>query len=65
MKSCVLPGLDTPDLDSARRKIDELEKNPELFEAYRSLQAAVTEHVAFRRPLADLTAHARRFFESR
>jgi len=64
MKSCILPGLNVPDLESARRKIDELERNPDLFAAYRALQSTITEHVAFRRPLADLTAHARRFFSS-
>lgn len=61
MKGCILPGLNVADLDSAKRKIDELERNPELFVGYRALQSAITEHVAFRRPLADLTARAMRF----
>ena len=60
--SPLLPGLAVRNYREAREKIEELEGNPELFAAYRNLQSAVTEHVAFRRPLADLTAHARRFF---
>ncbi len=63
--SPLLPGLAVRNYQEARKKIKELEGNPELFAAYRNLQSTVTEHVAFRRPLADLTAHARRFFNRR
>lgn len=63
--SPLLPGLAVHDYPEARKKIDELEGNPDLFAAYLALQSAITEHVAFRRPLADLTARARRFFDGR
>jgi len=63
--SPLLPGLAVHDYRAARKKIDELEGNLDLFAAYRALQSAITEHVAFRRPLADLTARARRFFDGR
>ncbi len=61
--SPLLPGLAVHDYPEARKKINELEANPNLYTAYHALQSAITEHVAFRRPLADLTARAHRFFD--
>ena len=60
--SPLIPGLMVDDYPQARRKIESLDNDPDLFTACQALQSAVTEHVAFRRPLADLTKQARSFF---
>jgi hypothetical protein len=60
--SPLIPGLMVDDYPQARRRIKSLDNDPGLFTAYQALQSAVTEHVAFRRPLADLTRKAREFF---
>lgn len=60
--SPMIPSLNMADYHGASRKVAELESNPDLYATCRSLQGAITEHVAFRRPLADLTSKARDFF---
>lgn len=61
-RSPLLPGLVVEDFQQARDLIARLEENPCLFMALRELQSAVVEHVAFRRPWADLTDKFKRFF---
>lgn len=60
--SPLIPGLEVGGYSQARQRIAALESDPDFFAACRTLQSAVTEHVAFRRPLADLTQRAREFF---
>ena len=62
--SLLLPGLDCRSLVDASRKISGLLKNPEHLQALQSRQADLAEELAFRRPLLDLTAKAREFFQS-
>lgn len=60
--SLCLPGLDCRSLPEASRQITGLLENPALLETLRNLQAGLAEHLAFRRPLMDLTTKARSFF---
>ena len=62
--SPLLPALAVRDYREARAVMARLDADPALFSTLHQLQSDITEHVAFRRPLADLTAHARRFFHS-
>jgi hypothetical protein len=62
--SLLLPGLDCRSLAAASGKISGLLKNPEHLQALQSRQADLAEELAFRRPLVDLTAKAREFFQS-
>jgi hypothetical protein len=62
--SLLLPGLDCRSLVDASGKIFALLKNPEHLQALQSRQADLAEELAFRRPLLDLTAKAREFFQS-
>jgi len=62
--SLLLPGLDCRSLADASGKISGLLKNPEHLQALQSRQADLAEELAFRRPLLDLTAKAREFFQS-
>lgn len=62
--SLLLPGLDCRSLADASGKISGLLKNPEHLQALQSRQADLAEELAFRRPLVDLTAKAREFFQS-
>ena len=62
--SLLLPGLDCRSLSDASGKISSLLKNPEHLQALQSRQADLAEELAFRRPLLDLTAKAREFFQS-
>jgi hypothetical protein len=62
--SLLLPGLDCRSLVDASGKISALLKNPEHVQALQSRQADLAEELAFRRPLLDLTAKAREFFQS-
>jgi hypothetical protein len=62
--SLLLPGLDCRSLSDASEKISSLLKNPEHLQALQSRQADLAEELAFRRPLLDLTAKAREFFQS-
>jgi len=60
--SLCLPGLDCRSLSHAAELVTRLLENPQATQSLRSRQAALAEHLAFRRPLADLTRQARLFF---
>jgi hypothetical protein len=65
--SLAMPGvlfrdLIVADLASAHKKIDDLLKNPLHLLSLAHTQATLAEHLAFRRPLMDLTAHAKKLF---
>jgi hypothetical protein len=62
MPGVLLPNLVVPDLASAHKKIEDLLKNPLHMQSLAQTQAALAEHLAFRRPLMDLTACAKKFF---
>ena len=62
MRGVLLPDLIVADLLSAHKKIEALLKNPLHMQSLAQTQAALAEHLAFRRPLMDLTACARKFF---
>ena len=62
MSGVILPDLVVPDLASAHKKIEALLKNPLHMQSLAKTQAALAEHLAFRRPLMDLTACAKKFF---
>lgn len=59
--SPLFPGLAVRDFRAARLAVDALEGDPGRFAACREGQAALVEHLAFRRPLADLTRRLREF----
>lgn len=60
--SPLLPGLDCRTLAEAVARANTLIENPPVWKAVHSLQEKIVDHVAFRRPLADLTHKAREFF---
>jgi hypothetical protein len=62
MKGALLPELEVKNLAEARRKMDELLETPQKLVVLQRLQAAMVEHLAFHRPLADLTRRAQGFF---
>ena len=62
MSGVLLPDLVVPDLATAHKKIEALLKNSLHMTFLAQTQAALAEHLAFRRPLMDLTACAKRFF---
>lgn len=62
MKGALLPELVVRDLREAQTRMNELLQEPEKLRTLQQLQAAMVEHLAFRRPLADLTRRAREFF---
>lgn len=62
MKGALLPGLEVENLGQAQRRMAALLEAPERLQRLRQLQAAMVEHLAFRRPLADLTERAGAFF---
>jgi hypothetical protein len=62
MPGVLLPDLVVPDLASAHKKIGDLLKNPLHMQSLAHTQADLAENLAFRRPLMDLTACAKRFF---
>jgi hypothetical protein len=62
MSGVLLPDLVVSDLASAHRKIESLLRNPLHMQSLAKTQAALAEHLAFRRPLMDLTAYAKKFF---
>ncbi|MFA9196320.1 MAG: hypothetical protein ACEQSM_01770 [Aliarcobacter sp.] len=64
MPGILLPDLVVADIASAHKKIEALLKNPLLMQSLAQTQAALAEHLAFRRPLMDLTARAKQFFQS-
>ncbi|NDB95579.1 MAG: hypothetical protein EBZ78_05405 [Verrucomicrobia bacterium] len=62
MPGVLLPELIVADLATAHKKIEGLLKNPLHMQSLAQTQAALAEHLAFRRPLMDLTACAKKFF---
>ena len=62
MLGVLLPDLIVTDIASANKKIESLLKDPLLMQSLAQTQAALAEHLAFRRPLMDLTACAKKFF---
>jgi hypothetical protein len=62
MPGVLLPDLIVADLASAHKKIEALLKDPLHMQSLAQTQAALAEHLAFRRPLMDLTACAKKFF---
>ena len=64
MPGILLPELIAPDLATAQRTIELLLKNPLRMKALAHSQGALTEHLAFRRPLVDLTNRAKAFFKA-
>jgi hypothetical protein len=62
MPGVLFPDLVVADLPSAHKKIESLLKNPVHMQSLAQAQAALAEHLAFRRPLMDLTAHAKELF---
>ena len=62
MSGVLLPDLVVPDLASAHKKIEALLKNPLHMQSLAKTQSALAEHLAFRRPLMDLTACVKKFF---
>jgi hypothetical protein len=55
MPGVLLPGLVVPDLALARETIEALQDDPPRMQALAKTQAALAEHLAFRRPLLELT----------
>ena len=62
MPGVLLPDLIVADLASAHNKIEALLKDPLHMQSLAQTQSALAEHLAFRRPLMDLTASAKKFF---
>jgi hypothetical protein len=62
MPGVLLPDLIVGDLASAHNKIEALLKDPLHMQSLAQTQSALAEHLAFRRPLMDLTACAKKFF---
>ena len=62
MPGVLLSDLIVADLASAHKKIEALLKDPLHMKFLAQTQAALAEHLAFRRPLMDLTACAKTFF---
>jgi hypothetical protein len=62
MPGVLLPDLIVADLASAHNKIEALLKDPLHMQSLAQTQAVLAEHLAFRRPLMDLTACAKKFF---
>lgn len=64
MPGVLLPDLIVADLASAHKKIEALLNKPLYMQSLARTQAALAEHLAFSRPLMDLTARAKQFFQS-
>ena len=64
MRGVLLPDLIVQDLPSAQKAMEALLKDPIRIHALTQIQAALAEHLAFRRPLMDLTIRAKQFFQS-
>ena len=60
--SPLLPGMDCRSLQKGVDLANRLIEDPPFFDSVQKLQTQVVEHVAFRRPLADLTRLASQFF---
>jgi len=59
MRGLLLPGLLVSDLPTAAERTRQLSENPHALVDFARRQALIAEHLAFRRPLADLTRHVR------
>ncbi len=64
MPGVLMPELVVPDLLSADEKTEDLLRNPHKLQRLAKTQAGIAEHLAFRRPLMDLTTRAKQFFRS-
>lgn len=64
MPGALLPELVVPDLPSAEVKTQSLLRDPHNLRLLAKTQADLAEHLAFRRPLAELTRHMRKFLSS-
>jgi hypothetical protein len=64
MPGVLLPDLIVQDLASAQKTMEALLKDPFRMQALAHTQSALAEHLAFRRPLMDLTIRAKQFFHS-
>ena len=64
MRGVLLPDLIVQDLPSAQKAMEALLNDPIRIQALTQTQAALAEHLAFRRPLMDLTIRAKQFFQS-
>jgi hypothetical protein len=64
MPGVLLPDLVVADLASAHKNIVALHNDPLHMQSLNQTQAALAEHLAFRRPLMDLTVRAKQFFQS-
>jgi hypothetical protein len=62
MPGVLLPDLIVQDLASAQKTMEALLKDPFRMQALAHAQSALAEHLAFRRPLMDLTNRAKQFF---
>ena len=60
--SPLLPDLDSRTLADGISRANALIESPLVWEAVQRLQTKIVDHVAFRRPLADLTRQAQEFF---
>jgi hypothetical protein len=63
MPALLLPGLVVRNPQEAVEVVQRLEKNPDLFDSARHAQSLLAEHLAFRRPLAELTAKFRKILK--
>jgi len=63
MPALLLPGLVVRNPPEAVEVVQRLEKNPDLFDSARHAQSLLAEHLAFRRPLAELTAKIRKILK--
>jgi hypothetical protein len=61
MPGVLLPDLVVPDLTSSRKTIEALQKDPPRMQALAKTQAALAEHLAFRRPLLELTRLVKKY----
>ena len=59
MPGVLLPGLLVSDLPAAAERTRQLSENPHALGNFARRQTLIAEHLAFRRPLADLTRHVR------
>lgn len=63
MPALLLPGLVVRNPPEAIEVVQRLENNPDLFDSARHAQSLLAEHLAFRRPLAELTAKIRKILK--
>lgn len=63
MPALLLPGLVVRNPPEAVEVVQRLEKNPDLFDSAWRAQSLLAEHLAFRRPLAELTEKCRKILK--